>query len=126
MALALRKFARLPIPAGPMNFSRCGGKALYPLLFVAVYLCYSIYANSYYFIMCGVGSFSGEYWSGITSSLKKISLLKAVNALTGTGLSLVLRYFNIYQNCFGLCLSIFGRSCDRCDLLVLHVRLKLW
>jgi hypothetical protein len=126
MALALRKFARLPTPAGPMNFKRWGGKALNPLLFVAVYFCYNIYSSSFYLIMCGVGSFSGEYWSGMTSSLKNISLLKAVNALTGTGLSLTLRCFNIYQNYFGLCLRIFGRSYYRCDLLVLHARLKFW
>jgi hypothetical protein len=47
MALELRKFARLPTPAGPMNFSRWGGKALYPLLFVALYFYYNMYSNSY-------------------------------------------------------------------------------
>jgi hypothetical protein len=46
MALEFRKFARLPIPAGPMNLSRWGGRALSPRLFVALYFYYNICSNS--------------------------------------------------------------------------------
>ena len=46
MALALRKVARLWIPAGPRNFKSCGGKLLNPLLLVALYLCSKIDASS--------------------------------------------------------------------------------
>jgi hypothetical protein len=89
MALAFRKLARLSIPVVPINFNRWGGKALYPRLLVALYLCCNINCNSPVVIRCGVGSVSGVYESGGTSSLKNISLLKAVNALMGTGLSLL-------------------------------------
>jgi hypothetical protein len=91
MALAFRKLAKLSVPVVPKNFNRWGGKALYPLLFVALYLLCNMYRNSPGVIRCGVGSVSGEYFSGGTSSLKNISLLKAVKALMGIGLSLVSR-----------------------------------
>ena len=46
MAVALRKVARLWIPAGPRNFRSCGGRLLKPLLFVALYLCSNMDASS--------------------------------------------------------------------------------
>ena len=59
MALAFRKLARLSVPVVPMNFNRWGGKALYPLLFVALYFFCNINRNSPGVIKCGVGSVSG-------------------------------------------------------------------
>ena len=126
MALELRKLARLPIPAGPMNLSRWGGRALSPRLFVALYFYCSIYSNSSRDIKCGVGSCSGVCQSGSTSSLKKISLLKEAKALIGMGLSLLFRYLSICQNCFGQCLRMFGRSVCIRALLLLQTFLKCW
>ena len=124
MALAFRNFARLSVPVDPINFNRWGGNALYPRLFVALYFFCSIKRNSPGVIKCGLGSVNGEYLSGITSSLKNISLLKAVNALTGTWLSLVFLYFSICQNYFGFVFKMFGSSCCSCALLILHVFLN--
>ena len=61
MALAFKKLARLSIPVAPINFNRWGGKALYPRLFVALYLCCNINDNSPAVIRWGVGSVSGVY-----------------------------------------------------------------
>jgi hypothetical protein len=124
MALAFRKLAKLSIPVVPKNFNRWGGNALYPRLLVALYFYCKMYLNSPGVIKCGVGSFSGEYFSGGTSSLKNISLLKAVKALMGIGLSLVSCYRSIYQNYFGLDFRMFGSSDCSCALLILHVVLN--
>ena len=125
MALEFRKFAKLPIPAEPINLSRWGGKVLRARLFVALNFFYRMYFNSPSVIKCGVGSISGEYLSGMTSSLKNISLLKVVSALIGMGLSLAFFCLSIYQNYFGLYLRKVGSSCDNYALLILHVRLNL-
>jgi hypothetical protein len=117
MALEFRKFARLPVPAGPRNLRRWGGRMLRPRLFVALNFFSRMYFNSPSVIRCGVGSVSGAYVSGVISALKNISLLKVVSALIGMGLSFIFRCYSIYQNCFGLYLSIFGNSCDKTALL---------
>ena len=46
IALALRKVARLEIPAGPRNFRSYGGMVLSPLLFVALNLWTRMASNS--------------------------------------------------------------------------------
>ena len=125
IALEFRKFARLPVPAGPKNLRRWGGSMLRPRLFVALNFFYRMYFNSPSVIRCGVGSINGEYVSGATSSLKNISLLKVVNAPIGMGLSSTFHCFSIYQNYFGLYLRIFGSSCDNYALLWLHVCLNI-
>jgi hypothetical protein len=124
MALEFRKFARLPIPAMPRNLRRWGGRMLWPRLLVALNFFSSMYRNSSVVSNCGVGSVSGSYASGVTSSLKKISLLKVVSALIGIGLSSILRWLSIYQNYFGLYLRIFGNSWDSTVLLWWHVCLN--
>jgi hypothetical protein len=50
IALVFRKFAKLPIPAVPINLSRCGGKILWPRLLVALNFFSSINFNSSYVI----------------------------------------------------------------------------
>lgn len=75
---------------------------------------------------CGVGFFSGEYLSGWTSSLKKISSLKEVKALIGKVLSIASLYLSICQNYFGLYFNIVGSSSESCALLNLHTLRNLW
>ena len=125
IVLEFRKFAKLPVPAGPINLRRWGGSMLRPRLFVALNFFYRMYFSSPSVIKCGVGSVSGEYLSGMTSSLNNISLLKVVSALIGMGLSLALFCLSIFQNYFGLYLRIVGSSCDSYALLILHVRLNI-
>ena len=124
MALAFRKLARLSIPVVPKNFNRWVGNALYPRLLVALYFYCKMYLNSPGVIKCGVGSFSGECFSVGTSSLKNISLLKAVKALTGIVLALASQCRSIYQNYFGFVFRMFGSSDCSCPLLILHVFLN--
>ncbi len=50
IALVFRKFAKLPIPAVPINLSRCGGNILWPRLLVALNFFSSINFNSSYVI----------------------------------------------------------------------------
>ena len=73
IALALRKLAKLAIPDVPKNFKRWGGKSLNPRLFVALNFFCRMNCNSPVVIRWGVGSVSGWYVSGGTSSLKNIS-----------------------------------------------------
>ena len=75
IALSLRKVAKLPIPALPMNLSNCGGSRLLPRLFVALYLYYNTSYNSDDVINYSVGCSNGLYTSSIILLLKNYCLL---------------------------------------------------
>ena len=98
------------IPSGPRNLSNYGGNWLKPLLFAALYLYLSIFVNSSGVMWWSVGFVSGVNVSGGMDSLWKIYLLKFVNVSRLTSIGLVSCYLSIFQNTFGLCFSMSGRS----------------
>ena len=68
IALSLKKDAKLPTPAWPMNLSNCGGSRLFPRLLVALYLCCSTSWSSYAVMNSYVGSANALYVSAVTLS----------------------------------------------------------
>jgi hypothetical protein len=87
MALTFRNVAKLCIPAGPRNFSSCGGRLLRPLLFVAVYFYSRMDANSCWDMRCCYGLVRGVYVSGMMSSSWKRFLLYAVKSSSAIAMS---------------------------------------
>ena len=125
MAVALRKVARLWIPAGPRNFRSCGGKLLKPLIFVALYLWSKIDASSGCVMRWLSGLVRGVYMSGGMSWLWNMFRLYSVSSSSGMPMSSVFFYFSIFQNFFGWYFSISGSSNYKCALLCLQMFLNM-
>jgi hypothetical protein len=116
IALSFKNDARHVIPSAPRNFNNYGGSWLKPLLFVALYLCLSMFVSSSGVMWCSAGFVNGVYVSGGMVSSWKMSLLNFVKVSRLISIGLVSLYFSMFQNSFGLYLSISGRSNCSFDL----------
>ena len=123
IALSLRKDARLPIPAWPMNLSNCGGSRLFPRLLVALYLCFSTSCSSYAVINSCVGFSNAQYVSAVTLSSQNCCLLYSANQCSGIPKSSPFFYLSIFQNFLGFDFIRSGISNCNYARCLLHYRL---